>query len=171
MPDTSPDAIRLVPLQISDLPRVQKLAQEIWPECYKGILDDAQIPQMVASLYALPVLQADIERDGHRYWIAQTEERDLGFASAFQDGDTVWIKKLYLRADTRGLGLGKRLIAFLSDAFPKARRLNLYVNDGNAPAIGFYQSQGFEIIDTVAVQMGPYPFTDHILSRAKNAPQ
>src|SRR5690606_20528618 len=115
-------------------------------------------------------LQREMEQEGHRYWIVHTADRDLGFASAFQEGDTVWIKKLYLRADTRGLGLGKRLIHTVSEAFSDAVRLNLYVNDGNAPAIAFYQSQGFGIIDTVAIQMGPYPFTDHIMSRPKTAP-
>lgn len=158
------------PLNITDLPRVRALAEIIWPECYKGIIEDAQIPQMVDSLYALPALRREMEQAGHRYWIAHTTDRDLGFASAFQDSDTVWIKKLYLHADTRGLGLGKRLIHTVSKAFPDATRLNLYVNDGNTPAIAFYQSQGFGIIDTVAVQMGPYPFTDHIMSRPKTAP-
>ncbi|WP_246050512.1 GNAT family N-acetyltransferase [Asticcacaulis tiandongensis] len=159
------DPISLRPLEITDLPRVQNLAHDIWPECYKGILDDAQIPAMVKSLYALPALHHEIAVEGHRYWIAETRDRDLGFASAFQEGDSVWIKKLYLRAKTRGQGLGKRLITLISDAFPDTTRLNLYVNDGNAPAIAFYRSQGFEIIDTLAVQMGPYPFTDHIMSR------
>lgn len=125
---------------------------------------------MVKSLYALPALRHEMEQEDHRYWIVQTPHRDLGFASAFQEGDTVWLKKLYLHADTRGRGLGKRLIATVSDAFPEATRLNLYVNDGNAPAIAFYQAQGFVIIDTVTVQMGPYPFTDHILSRPKTTP-
>lgn len=39
----------------------------------------------------------------------------------------------------------------------------LYVNDGNAAAIDFYRSQGFEVEKHVPVQMGPYDFTDYVM--------
>ena len=39
----------------------------------------------------------------------------------------------------------------------------LFVNDGNARAIAFYRSQGFEVESHVPVQMGPFRFTDYVM--------
>ena len=77
----------------------------------------------------------------------------------------MWIKKLYVLSQIRGLGLGKRLIEAAVAAFPGAASVGLYVNNGNAPAIGFYRSRGFAVEDEVPVRMGPFDFTDLVMAR------
>ncbi|UDF04232.1 GNAT family N-acetyltransferase [Asticcacaulis sp. AND118] len=156
---------RIFAATLDDLPRVQAMARVIWPECFAGILPPERIGPMVEVIYALDTLRADITERGHRYWLAQVDGEDAGYVSAYQEGERLWLKKLYLRDICRGRGTGKALINTILAAFPDARELALYVNDGNAPAIAFYQSQGFEIEATVSVQMGPFPFTDHIMRK------
>ena len=157
--------IHIEPIGPEGLPRVQQLAHEIWPEAFAGIIPADRIPGMLAEIYSLDALRADIAERGHRYWIVTARGRDAGFGSAYRDGDRVWIKKLYVRADTRGLGLGKRLMDTGIAAFPGASSVALYVNNGNAPAIGFYRSRGFAVEAEVPVRMGPYDFTDFIMAR------
>ena len=147
------------------LPRVQALAHDIWPEAFAGIIPAERIPGMLAEIYAQGTLAADIAERGHRYWIATVDGRDAGFGSAYLDCDRVWIKKLYVRADARGLGLGKRLVETGIAAFPGAASVGLYVNNGNAPAIAFYRARGFAVEAEVPVRMGPYDFTDFIMAR------
>jgi len=149
-----------------DLSRVRALAERIWPECFAGILPPERIGPMVETLYAAETLREDVEVRGHIYWIAQVDGADAGYASAYQEGQRLWLKKIYLRDICRGKGTGKALIQTVLDAFPGAHELALYVNDGNAPAIAFYRSQGFEIEATVPVRMGPFDFTDHIMRKA-----
>lgn len=149
----------------ADLPRVQALARRIWPEAFAGILTPEQIENIVADVYALPTLRADMAERGHLYWIAQVDGEDAGYASAYREGGRLWIKKLYLLHSVRGLGLGKRLIAAAQQALPGASRLALYVNDGNASAIAFYKSQGFAIDDLVPIRMGPYELHDYIMTK------
>lgn len=149
-----------------ELPRVQALARDIWPECFAGILPPDRIGPMVEAIYALDTLRDDLQVRGHRYWLAQVDGNDAGYVSAYPEGTRLWLKKLYLRQTCRGKGTGKALIATVLKAFPEARELALYVNDGNAPAIAFYQAQGFEIEATVPVRMGPFDFTDHIMRKA-----
>lgn len=151
---------------LDDLPRVQALARDIWPECFAGILPPERIGPMVEAIYALDTLRDDVQVRGHRYWLAQVDGHDVGYVSAYPEGARLWLKKLYLRHTCRGKGTGKALIATVLKAFPDARELALYVNDGNAPAIAFYHAQGFEIEATVPVRMGPFDFTDHILRKA-----
>lgn len=145
------------------LPRVAHLAHRIWPEAFAGILPADRIPGMLADIYALETLTADIVERGHQYWLATHEGRDVGFASAYRADGRVWIKKLYLLAETRGLGLGKALIRTARTHFGEHLPVALYVNDGNAAAIAFYRSQGFEVEKHVPVQMGPYQFHDYVM--------
>lgn len=153
----------ILPIGSADLPRVTALAHRIWPEAFAGILPAERIPGMLAEIYAPATLAADIAERGHQYWLATLDGRDVGFASAYRADGRVWIKKLYLLAETRGLGLGKALIAAARAHFGPQLPVALYVNDGNAPAIAFYRSQGFEVEKHVPVQMGPYDFTDYVM--------
>jgi ribosomal protein S18 acetylase RimI-like enzyme len=158
--------VAIFPIGAAQLPRVRTLAYEIWPEAYAGILPADRIPGMLAEIYDLATLTADIAARDHRYWFATVDGRDAGFVSAYIDEGRVWIKKLYVLGAIRGLGLGKRLMATAVAAFPDASSVGLYVNDGNAPAIGFYEAQGFAVEKRVPVRMGPYDFTDFVMARA-----
>lgn len=153
----------ILPIDATALPRVADLAWRIWPEAFAGILPADRIPGMLAEIYAPEALAADITERGHQYWIAAHGDRDVGFASAYRADGRVWIKKLYLLAETRGLGLGKALIATARSHFGEHLPVALYVNDGNAAAIAFYRSQGFEVEQHVPVQMGPYQFHDYVM--------
>jgi diamine N-acetyltransferase len=147
------------------LPRVQSLAQRIWPECFAGILPPDHIDAIVEQVYDLDTLNADVVGRHHIYWIAQVDGEDAGYASAYREGDRVWIKKLYLLDTCRGLGLGKRLIATALEAFPGAASVGLYVNDGNVSAIDFYRAQGFTIEALAPVRMGPFDLHDYVMAR------
>lgn len=153
----------IIPIDAADLPRVAALAYRIWPEAFAGILPADRIPGMLADIYDLRTLAADIAERHHQYWLATDGERDLGYASAYRADGRVWIKKLYLLAETRGRGLGKALIAAARAHFGSELPVALYVNDGNAAAIAFYRSQGFEVEKHVPVQMGPYQFHDYVM--------
>jgi ribosomal protein S18 acetylase RimI-like enzyme len=149
----------------ADLPRVQALAQRIWPECFAGILPPGHIDAIVAEVYHPGVLRADVAERRHIYWIAQIDGADAGYASAYLEDGRVWIKKLYLLDTCRGLGLGKRLIATALAAFPGAASVGLYVNDANVSAIDFYHAQGFAIEALVPVRMGPFDLKDYVMAR------
>ena len=147
------------------LPRVRTLAYAIWPEAYAGILPTANIGPMLEDIYGLETLAADIDTLGHRYWIATVDGADAGFVSAYREGSRVWIKKIYVLASARGLSLGKRLIETAVTGFPDAGSVALYVNDGNAKAIGFYKSQGFAVEASVPVRMGGFDYTDFVMAK------
>jgi ribosomal protein S18 acetylase RimI-like enzyme len=158
-------AVTIAKIGVGELHRVRALARRIWPECFAGILPAETIGPMVEAIYDLDELHADVDERGHIYWIARVDGEDAGYASAYREGDRLWIKKLYLLDRCRGLGLGKRLIAIAQQELSGAKSLALYVNDGNASAIAFYKSQGFAIDDLVSVNMGGFDFKDYVMSR------
>lgn len=147
------------------LHRVRDLAHAIWPECFAGIIAAELIPGMLAEIYAPETLEADLVERGHVYWLVTVDGVDAGYGSAYRSGGRLWIKKLYLLARYRKLGLGKRLLATALAEFHGATSMGLYVNDGNAPAIAWYEAQGFAVEERVPVQMGPYRFTDFVMAK------
>ena len=163
-------AFTITPATAADMPRVRTLAYAIWPEAYAGVIDADLIPPMLAEIYDLATLEADITERSHTYWMATgTDGTDLGFASAYAADGRVWIKKLYVLDAARGLGLGKALIATARAYFGTALSAALYVNSGNKPAISFYERQGFTIEAAVPVRMGPFDFTDYVMVSAAPA--
>ncbi len=61
----------------------------------------------------------------------------------------IYLEDLYVRADQRGAGLGKALLTALAEecADRGYARLEWWVLDWNAPAIGFYNSLGAVAMD------------------------
>ncbi|ESQ74974.1 GNAT family N-acetyltransferase [Asticcacaulis sp. AC402] len=158
---------------VDELEIVRELALVIWPKCYRNIIAPDRVDAMLAVLYAAENLEDEMIRQGHVFWVVRYGDLDVGYASAYKEGDRLWLKKLYVRDDHRGLGLGKALIQAALDHFQADRisssppvELALYVNKDNTPAIDYYLRSGFQVEAEVPVQMGPYGFTDYVMHKA-----
>lgn len=150
---------------VDELEIVRELALIIWPKCYRNIIGPDRVDAMLAVLYATEALEEEMLDHGHVFWVARYGPLDVGYASAYKDGDRLWLKKLYVRDDHRGLGLGKALMETALGHFT-ASELALFVNKDNAPAINYYLRSGFKVEAEVPVTMGPYDFTDYVMQRA-----
>ena len=83
-------------------------------------------------------------------------------------GDSTSMHGEIARLPAPSPALGKALIATARAHLGPELPVALYVNDGNAAAIAFYRSQGFEVEQHVPVQMGPYQFTDYVMVNPGN---
>jgi ribosomal protein S18 acetylase RimI-like enzyme len=165
MGKTMARTVRIRRIGVDELEIVRELAQIIWPKCYRNIIGPDRVDAMLAVLYATDNLEREMLADGHVFWIVRVNGLDVGYASAYTDGNRLWLKKLYVRDEFSGLGLGKALIEAALGHF-SAEELALYVNKDNTPAINYYLRSGFQVEAEVPVQMGPYEFTDYVMQRA-----
>lgn len=149
----------------NELPIVQQLAEEIWPHAFDGVIERHRIEIMLGDIYALESLENDMAALGHVYWIARHRQLDSGFISAFKVEDLTWIKKLYILPAKQGMGIGRALMATAEQHFAPSRALSLNVNTGNARAIAFYKHNGFAVEKEVPVKMGPFDFTDYVMTK------
>ena len=105
--------------------------------------------------------EADLLREGFgptpRYeaLLAEEDGRALGFAlffhnfSTFEGKPGIYLEDLFVRSEARGAGLGKALLVHLAKLAVErgCARLEWWVLDWNAPAIGFYEKLGARAMD------------------------
>jgi ribosomal protein S18 acetylase RimI-like enzyme len=105
-------------------------------------------------------------RKGHQFYMAELEGTSFGFASVSAEGnDTFKLNKLYVLPDTQKSGAGKALLQEVI-AYAKengGNRLLLQVNrDNNAK--GFYEKQGFTILEEIDLSIGNgYFMNDYVM--------
>ncbi|NNC23680.1 GNAT family N-acetyltransferase [Salinisphaera sp. USBA-960] len=146
------------------------LAETIWRECYADLLPAGQIDYMLAHGYASATLMAE-QAAGAIFRLARDDVgATLGYTGLSPDPtnpELAWLDKLYVHADARGSGLGRRLFEqALADAIALgATRLALRVNRGNAHAIAAYERLGLttDYSDDKPIGHG-YVMDDYIMS-------
>ncbi len=154
--ETGRDSARLdEPVGIRDLSRIS-----IRAACQDDL---ALIAQFIRDLAAYERLADEVRFDevglGKRLFgarpyaevlIGEIDNTPQGFAlffhnfSTFEGKPGIYLEDLFVRPEARGSGLGKALLARLA-AIAEARdcaRLEWWVLDWNAPAIGFYKKFG-----------------------------
>ena len=141
------DAYDLREAEPGDAEAIAGLHAKSWRSVYRGILSD-------------DYLDGDIEADRLRFWtaflprkhdgdlvlIAEDSEGLQGFIAITdeEEGYDAVIENLHVEPQTRGGGLGRRLIAEAARRLKAsgARSACLWVFDGNAAALAFYQRLG-----------------------------
>ncbi len=151
----------------ADLPGIEALARQIWPEAYAAILEPAQIAYMLDRMYAQPALEAAVA-DGHQFLMAEAAAKPVGFAGwGMEDPGVAKLHKLYVLDGMRKTGVGRALLKAVEAAANSAgaKALILAVNRQN-PALHFYQRTGFIQNAAVDVDIGAgYWMNDYILAK------
>jgi ribosomal protein S18 acetylase RimI-like enzyme len=105
---------------------------------------------------------------GHRFYIAETGEQILGFASVSDEGEhTFKLNKLYILPNIQRSGAGSALldtcISFAKEN--RGQRLILQVNRQN-PARHFYEKHGFSIREEIDLHVGEgFYMNDYVMEK------
>jgi ribosomal protein S18 acetylase RimI-like enzyme len=141
----------------TDIPDIERLAREIWPDTYGHILQPDQLNYMLDYFYNPASLENQMTSLQHSFIISTLDNKPVGFASWSQMEKTGIYKlhKLYVDTKTQGKGIGRKLIDHILDQLraDKAVALRLNVNRHNK-ARDFYEKYGFAIIGEEDVDIG-----------------
>ena len=96
--------------------------------------------------WTVEMLRAEMQKQDSYGLILEEDGKALGYAcgnALFEDGE---VEKVAVLAENRGKGYGKALVLGLFEIAKRrgAERRFLEVRASNAPALGLYQSVGFE---------------------------
>jgi GNAT superfamily N-acetyltransferase len=139
--------ITIRPATRSDLPRILAFIREL--AVYEHLEHEvvAREAEVGAALFG-PLPAAEVV-------FACLDGTPVGFALFFHNFSTflgrpgIYLEDLYVLPEARGLGIGKRLLAWLARTALErgCARLDWAVLDWNEPSIGFYRSLGAVALD------------------------
>ena len=152
---------------LPELRKVAELADEIWHECFVGIISEGQINYMVEKFQSLPAMTDQIDRQGYSYFAVYDDGELCGYTAVKPEEDSrFFLSKLYLRRDKCGRGIASQM---LEKVFGEARFLGkksvyLTVNKHNDHAVAVYEKVGFRKVEEAVTDIGSgYVMDDFIM--------
>ena len=153
---------------VSDIPLIQQLNLQVWPQTYSAILSKVQIDYMLEMMYSEPALKKQMTTDACRFVIIYNDNRPVGFASFGKEENTTWkLHKIYVLPDQQGKGTGKFLLNYIIEKIKEeaATTLILQVNRFNK-AKEFYERLGFTVIKIADFDIGNgYYMNDYVMEK------
>ena len=161
------EQINIFEIDEEQIPLIQELTRNVWPQTYRPIISESQIEFMLEMMYSTASLQKQI-RDGHHFLVIEYAGEPVGFCSYAQVNDSTTFKlhKIYLLPEKQDLGLGKCLLLKVINAvkLKGADHLILQVNRANKKAIAFYERNGFVIEQVADFDIGNgFQMNDYIM--------
>ncbi len=150
-----------------DIRRVADLANIIWHEHFKTILSPEQIDYMVDRFQSYAAIKHFIEEEGYTYYLAEEGDDLCGYLGIHDEGDgTIFISKVYVRADMRKRGIASQLLERLREDYPDAKKWYLTVNKYNSGSIAVYEKRGFKIVRAQVADIGNgFVMDDYVMEK------
>ncbi len=159
--------MEILPATAEDVHEIAHLAGIVWRAHYPGIISREQIEYMLAKMYDLEQLRREIAT-GVTYLSAIEAKELLGFAAFGPTGTEVKLQKLYVHPQHQRRGIGTALIQHVERA-AHGRTVVLTVNKRNLQAIVAYKKHGFEIRDSIVVDIGAgFVMDDYVMEKTVN---
>jgi N-acetylglutamate synthase-like GNAT family acetyltransferase len=140
----------------NELELIRSMAYEIWPICFKEMISEQQIKYMLEWMYNVKQLEENTDK-GHEFIVLKDNEEDIGFASfeIRKDKKQIRLHKLYVNPKQHHRGSGRKLLDYIYTEGRKhnLKTLDLFVNRTN-PAVSFYHKIGFEIVESINLDIG-----------------
>ena len=129
-----------------DLEAVRALLVETWHDTYDTIYGRDRVTAITDDWHSIKALESRLRQPNSEFLVADDGKRVGGMAFAAMAVDspaTMMLHQLYVLPSLQGRGIGGLLLDEVESCFPDASTVRLEVEEKNAGAIAFYQSQGF----------------------------
>lgn len=148
----------------NDIETVCLLADTIWREHYAEILSDKQIDYMLAKFQSEQKIRNYVA-EGGCYYIIDVDGLPVGYFAFRIAGRKVFLDKLYVLKENRGMHVGKEVVEFVKNfaVSKNIRVVYLTVNKHNSRSIKAYRALGFSIEGAVCNDIGNGFYMDDYL--------
>ncbi len=159
-------ALSLRPATIADAALIASIHSTSWRATYRGLLPDAfldgEVTQERAAYWEARMSAPGGER--RMVAIAELGGAPVGFVCVESQPESAWgvlLDNLHALPEHQGIGVGKLLMRAAED-WARAQgetQLYLFALEGNLPAIGFYERQGWQYVGAEPDRMGGVDIT------------
>jgi ribosomal protein S18 acetylase RimI-like enzyme len=130
------DAISVRPARKVDVPILASMNEElIRSEGGPATLSPGQLSSRMAAFLD----------HGYEAHLVESGDDLIGYVLCRRDVDHVFIRQFYVAAGQRRSGVGRRVLAWMTEKVWPGERLVLQVRTGNDPSLRFWESFGFEV--------------------------
>ena len=150
------DGLRIIPVTNEELIySLSTMAEEIWHDHYDPIIGEAQVDYMLEKFLSLDALIEQIN-SGYEYFLLSYEYTFSGFAGVLEKDGALFLSKLYVHSEFRGLGLASHMLKNFIELC-ETRELSkiwLTCNRNNTTALEIYKHLGFEVVREEVTDIG-----------------
>lgn len=161
--------LRIIPVTNEELVySLSAVADDIWHEYFTPIIGENQVDYMLEKFLSPEALVEQIN-SGYEYFLFSHEYTFAGFAGIHEDGDTLFLSKLYVHKDFRGKGFASYMFRKFVELC-KLRGLNkiwLTCNKNNKKTLAIYDHFGFQITKEEKADIGNGFFMDDYILEYK----
>ena len=161
--------VRFQTITAAELGTLRTFAGEVFAAHFSTLLPAAQIEHMITRQFVPDVVRAELARGVRWEWLRGSDDGPFGFLSCGpRDGPGYPLRKVYLAAEVRGLGLGRLMVERVLEHAERAGAevVRLTVNRRNAGPVAVYRRLGFRVVDEVDVPIGEgFVMDDFVMER------
>lgn len=151
------NGIKLIKIESAEqVKSLAAIADEIWHEWFPSILSAEQIDYMVEKFQSEKAMTEQMKNDGYEYYYIHRNGEHIGYTAIKNDGERLFLSKLYLKKEFRGKGYASAAFKLLRE-IASERSLGaiwLTVNKYNASSIAVYEKLGFKRIGEGVTDIG-----------------
>jgi len=141
-----------------DAARVHEIATAAWHDAHEPIIGRDAVREFLDRYYTPADLREAIEKPETVFLVVGDPIAGFVEVGPSGDEDGTWtVYRIYVHPDEYGDGIGTRLLS-AAESRVDAERLRLVVMGDNDRAVGFYESRGFERVDTAESEWGTTDF-------------
>lgn len=160
------DGLRIIPVTNEELVySLSTMAEEIWHDHFDPIIGEAQVNYMLEKFLSPDALTEQIN-SGYEYFLLSYEYTFAGFAGVHEEADRLFLSKLYVHQDFRGLGIASHMFKKLVELCEMRglHKIWLTCNRHNTNTLEIYKHLGFETVREEATDIGSgFVMDDYIL--------
>lgn len=133
----------------NDINAIHDLLVETWHATLDDLVGREEVDRKIAHDYTTDMLKKMLSRPASEYVVADDGDMLHGVAYAAQgavkgDSEIALVLHLCVKPESRGQGIGQRLLIELEEAFPTARKIRVVLNKKDVRTQKFFEEQGYK---------------------------
>ncbi len=133
----------------NDINAIHDLLVETWHATLDDLVGREEVDRKIAHHYTTDMLKKMLSRPASEYVVADDGDMLHGVAYAAQgavkgDSEIALVLHLCVKPESRGQGIGQRLLIELEEAFPAARKIRVVLNKKDVRTQKFFEEQGYK---------------------------